>query len=98
MIQADSYSLKNMKEVDEFIQQAAGDVLGLIADDIEEEKEKNEDIDNELISILIELRKTLRSENNYKLADHVRDEMTKLGIVLKDTKDGTEYEKVSVEK
>ena len=98
MIQADSYSLKNMKEVDEFIQQAAGDVLGLIADDIEEEKEKNEDIDDELISILIELRKTLRSENNYKLADHVRDEMTKLGIVLKDTKDGTEYEKVSVEK
>jgi cysteinyl-tRNA synthetase len=41
---------------------------------------------------LIEARETARKAKNFKEADRLRDELSKMGVVLKDTKDGTTWE------
>lgn len=43
------------------------------------------------ISLLIELRKRLRREKQWELADWVRDRLASLGVVLEDGKDGTTW-------
>jgi cysteinyl-tRNA synthetase len=42
-----------------------------------------------LIKILIELRAELREKKEFELADSIRDRLTELGIILKDTAQGT---------
>ena len=41
------------------------------------------------IELLIELRKDLRGAKQFELADKVRDELAKLGVILEDTRQGT---------
>ena len=41
---------------------------------------------------IIEKRKTARAEKNWDIADKIRMALDKVGIVLKDTKDGTTWE------
>jgi cysteinyl-tRNA synthetase len=40
----------------------------------------------------IEAREAARKAKNFKEADRIRDELAKMGVVLKDTKDGTTWE------
>lgn len=42
-----------------------------------------------LMTLLIELRATLRKEKNFKLADEIRNRLAALGVVLEDRPDGT---------
>jgi cysteinyl-tRNA synthetase len=58
-------------------------VLGL-----KEEKEQNDDVLKGTISLLIELRKKARTDKNFALSDKIRDDLKKLGIQIKDGKDG----------
>lgn len=46
---------------------------------------------NALVDLLVALRGRLRAEKQYKLADEVRDGLTKLGIEIKDTPAGTQW-------
>lgn len=41
--------------------------------------------------MLIKIREQARADKNWALSDQVRDELSELGIQLKDGKDGTEY-------
>lgn len=58
-------------------------VLGL-----EEEKEQNDEVLKGTINLLIELRKKARTDKNFALSDKIRDDLKKLGIQIKDGKDG----------
>ena len=49
--------------------------------------------DDELIKLLINVRHSLKKEKNFALADLIRDELNKLGIILQDTKEGATYKK-----
>ena len=42
---------------------------------------------------ILELRKQARAEKNWEIADKIRITLDNMGIVLKDTKDGTIIEK-----
>jgi cysteinyl-tRNA synthetase len=44
------------------------------------------------INELIELRNAARAVRNFKESDRIRDELAKMGVVLKDSKDGTTWE------
>jgi cysteinyl-tRNA synthetase len=44
------------------------------------------------IDELIEARNVARAQKNFKESDRIRDELAKIGVVLKDTKDGTTWE------
>ena len=46
-----------------------------------------------LINFIIKLRSQAREEKRYDLSDEIRDELIKMGITLKDSREGTTYEK-----
>jgi len=49
--------------------------------------------EDDLMDILIDLRKTAKAEKNFSLADAIRDQLAKAGIEIKDGKEGTSWEK-----
>lgn len=53
----------------------------------------NESLEDELIKYIIELRNNARNEKRFDISDNIRDNLSKIGITLKDGKDGTSYEK-----
>ncbi len=64
-------------------------ILGLSLTDYKVEKVE---IPNE-ISVLLEERKSARENKNWSESDRLRDEILKLGYIVKDTKEGQEIEK-----
>ena len=59
---------------------------------VKEEEGENMELTKKLIELLIKLRSEARSEKNFKLSDEIRDELKKLGVEIKDNKDGsTDY-------
>ncbi len=66
--------------------QSFDSVIGILKD------EKKQEISGE-IKQLIEKRQEARKNNDYKLADKIRDKLKEKGIILKDTKDGIRWEK-----
>ena len=65
------------------------DVLSL---DLTKNFEININIDEEEINKLIEKRNIAKQNKDYKLADEIRNKLVDMGILLKDTKEGTTYE------
>ncbi len=63
------------------------EILGLKA-----ETEENSDKLNDLINLIIEMRQDAKKNKDFIIADKIRDELTKLGITIKDTATGVEYE------
>lgn len=58
-------------------------VLGL-----REEAAQNDTLLNDVINVLIELRKKAKVDRNYALSDKIRDDLKQAGVQLKDGKDG----------
>ena len=50
---------------------------------------KEESKEKELVELLLKVRNMERKNKNYALADYIRDELSKIGIKIEDTKDGT---------
>lgn len=65
------------------------DVLGL---NEEGEEEGNSEILDKVISLLLTTRNEAKKNKDWATADRIRDELTNLGIAVKDTKDGFEWE------
>ena len=55
-------------------------------------KEKTHGLEEEYIKEMIEKRAEAKKNKDFTLADSIRDELLKQGIVLKDTREGTIYE------
>ena len=69
--------------------------LGLIAKAealIEEQQKAQSDIPAEVLE-LVEQRKAARKDKNFALADELRDKITELGYVIRETRQGTEISK-----
>jgi cysteinyl-tRNA synthetase len=49
-------------------------------------------IDESEVDSLVEARNAARKAKDFKESDRIRDELAKIGVVLKDTKDGTTWE------
>lgn len=64
------------------------DILGLIP---EKEAGLEDNLSKDLMELIIELRKTARSDKNWPLSDKIRDGLGELKIKLKDTPQGTEW-------
>ena len=68
------------------------DILGFILPEDNRTKVEFEKV----ISILIDVRKQLRASKQFQLADYIRDQLQKNGILLKDMKDETTWEWMNV--
>jgi len=49
-------------------------------------------IDEKRVASLIEARTAARAAKNFKESDRIRDELAPMGVILKDSKDGTTWE------
>ena len=66
------------------------EILGLNLIKSKDKNEKNHQIE-ELINLIINLRNKARLYNDFDTSDQIRDSLLKLGIKLKDSKEGTQY-------
>ncbi|PLW92760.1 MAG: cysteine--tRNA ligase [Marinilabiliales bacterium] len=65
------------------------DILGL---DLETSETVGGSGLNDVMDILLDVRKKLKEEKNYAMSDFIRDELSAKGVTIKDTKDGTSWE------
>ena len=63
------------------------DVLGVLL--VDGQSNDNEGLSKNLIEFLLKIRAEARKEKNFKLSDEIRDELKKMGVEIKDNKDGT---------
>lgn len=52
-----------------------------------------EQLTNELMDVIISLRKDARDKKDFATSDKIRSELNKIGITIKDKKDGVEWER-----
>ncbi|MDY0090604.1 MAG: cysteine--tRNA ligase [Flavobacteriaceae bacterium] len=64
------------------------DVLGL--QDANQSESNNDKLEG-VVNMLIAMRNQARADKNFALSDQIRDELSALGIQLKDSKDGTSF-------
>jgi cysteinyl-tRNA synthetase len=53
---------------------------------------KASEITGDLIEMILQLRNDAKSSRDFETADRIRNELTKLGITIKDRKDGADWE------
>jgi cysteinyl-tRNA synthetase len=63
-------------------------VLGLVN---EQEQTGSTDILDGVINIVLDMRKQAKANKDFAASDQIRDKLTSLGIRIKDTKEGTEW-------
>jgi cysteinyl-tRNA synthetase len=66
------------------------DVLGLLTE--EKGTEKHKELLAHLINKQLEARALAKSEKNFALSDKIRDELIAMGVIIKDSKEGTTWE------
>lgn len=66
------------------------DILGLVP---EESSQAGDSLVNGLMEAILNLRKEARDRKDYAASDRIRDELAKISIRIKDTKDGPFWEK-----
>jgi cysteinyl-tRNA synthetase len=66
-------------------------ILGIKNELKEFDSENNEMLKN-IVDMILELRMKAKSNKDYATSDYIRDELTKIGITVKDKKDGYEWE------
>ena len=65
------------------------DILGLVK---EESTAEDDGLTGNLIETLLSLRQEAKANKDYATADKIRNELTNLGIEIKDTKDGSDWQ------
>lgn len=64
------------------------DVLGLVDEAAEN---GNEEIVDGLVNMIMDFRKTAKENKDWATSDKIRDRLKEIGILIKDTKEGTEW-------
>jgi cysteinyl-tRNA synthetase len=64
------------------------DILGLK----EAQNNNQNELLNSLVKMILDVRQQSKNKKDWATSDTIRDELVKLGIIIKDTKDGTNWE------
>ncbi len=80
-------SSSDLGQVRKFYHNVVFDILGLV-----HEEEGTSEIVDKLVDLILTLRLEAKKRKDYQTADRIRDELNKLGIRVKDTRDGFEWE------
>ena len=85
-LKINNISIETMKRLQTTFDTFIKDVFGLVA-----EEANNDEILDNVLQVLIEMRKTARANKDWAMSDKIRDELMAAGIQLKDGKDGTSW-------
>ncbi len=85
----ESLSAEQIKEMQEIYRVFVTDILGLVPGD----ENADSQLPDELMKLVIDLRADARNRKDFTTADQIRQELEKIGIILKDSKEGTEWER-----
>lgn len=89
------YNTESWKKIDSVYREFGDGVLGIIPESIDVTAASNGMIDAELIQLLIDIRHEARIQRQFILSDMIRDRLKKLGIVLEDTTEGTNWKRLT---
>jgi cysteinyl-tRNA synthetase len=82
-----------LRSIEQFYQETAGQVLGLIPEDLLASAGQGRQADIEkIVQVVIDIREKLREQKQYQLADQLRSKLGKVGITLVDKPEGTTFE------
>ncbi|MCK5766525.1 MAG: cysteine--tRNA ligase [Bacteroidales bacterium] len=79
---------ENLQSLKELYLVFVNDILGLKN---EEEAAGDDSLSGQLIETLLNLRREAKGNKDFNTADKIRDQLTAIGVTLKDTKEGTEW-------
>ena len=79
-----------MADAEQLFSVLGGEVLGIIPEKIE--SEISDQRLNEVMQVMIELRNQFRQNKDFEGSDMIRDRLGDIGISLKDSKEGTQWE------
>ncbi|WP_110955661.1 cysteine--tRNA ligase [Anaerosinus massiliensis] len=68
-------------------------ILGILVDVRSQESEEDEEVVEDLMKIIIELRQQARSSKDWATADKIRDQLHEIGITLEDSPTGVRWKK-----
>ena len=85
----ETISANDLVNLKSFYHSMVFDILGL-KEEKQNGSEKNEALSG-TVELLIQLRKEAKANKDWATADIIRDKLNALGIELKDTKDGVEW-------
>jgi cysteinyl-tRNA synthetase len=80
----------DLKTLSDFMTSFAFDLLGLKPDD--DEKSANGELIDKVIGLLLQQRQEAKARKDYATSDQIRNQLATLGIMVKDTKGGVEWE------
>lgn len=86
----ESINEADLKELEEVFDSILFDILGLRDDSIA--GDSNGKLTAELISMLLNMRLEAKKNKDFATSDKIRDELNKLGVIVKDRKDGFDWE------
>jgi cysteinyl-tRNA synthetase len=66
-------------------------VTGILG--LKDEEHKDDDLTGYLMKTILDLRQDAKTKKDFQTSDRIRDELKKLGIVIKDRKDGADWER-----
>lgn len=78
----------DLEELKQILNAFVFDVLGL--QDASQSESDNDKLEG-VVNLLISMRNQARADKNFALSDQIRDQLSALGIQLKDGKDGTSF-------
>jgi cysteinyl-tRNA synthetase len=78
----------DIKILKNLFQNVVVDILGLK----EEQNNNQNELLNNLVKMILDIRQQSKDKKDWATSDKIRDELVKLGIIIKDTKEGTDWE------
>lgn len=68
-------------------------LLNIMGLDFNAADNANDGLVDDLMNLLIDLRKQARADKNYAMADQIRNQLNEIGVILEDTKQGTAWKR-----
>jgi cysteinyl-tRNA synthetase len=87
------YNATSLQEADRLFTEFGGTVLGVIPESFGEALSGNGSLDADLIQLLIDVRTEARKNKQFGLSDLIRDRLRELGIILEDSREGTNWKR-----
>jgi cysteinyl-tRNA synthetase len=85
----ESITKKELEKFKDFYSTIVFNVLGISQ---ESDTTKNSELTGKLMDLIIELRQEAKSKKDFITSDDIRKKLNEIGITIKDTKDGAEWE------